>query len=63
MPGILQLFIKKQEAGVVLWGSGNVNRGRGETVGQGLITNSPKPELRAGTGAGTGLGTGFGAGL
>lgn len=63
VPHILQLLIKKQEAGVVLWGSGNVNRGPREMVGLGLMTNSPKSELGAGTGAGTRLGARFGAGL
>lgn len=63
VPGILQLFIKKQEAGVVLWGLGNVNGGQGETLGKGLKTNSPKSELRAGTGARARLGAGFRAGL
>lgn len=32
-------------------------------VGLGLMTNSPKSELRAGTGARTRLGARFGAGL
>lgn len=54
---------QNQEAGVVLWALGNVNGGQGETQGEGLTTNSPKPELRAGTGARTRLGAGFGAGL
>lgn len=63
MPGILQLFIKKQEAGVVFRDLGNVNGRQGETGGKGLVTNSPNSELRAGTGARTRLGAGFGAGL
>lgn len=33
VPGILQLFIKKQGSGIVLWGSGNVKGGQGETQG------------------------------
>lgn len=37
--------------------------GRRETLGGGLVTNSPKSELRAGTGTRTRLGAGFRAGL